>query len=53
VLLNNIRWSLMDHKFAGEEALRSSGVSYTIVKPGGLTNKPAGETEIRAGVQLT
>jgi uncharacterized protein YbjT (DUF2867 family) len=50
VLLNNIRWSLMDHKYAGEEALRNSGVSYTVVRPGGLTNKPAGEMQLCAGV---
>jgi uncharacterized protein YbjT (DUF2867 family) len=29
-------------KAAGEEALRASGVPYTIVRPGGLTDDPAG-----------
>eukprot|EP00882_Tetradesmus_deserticola_P003700 GHRQ01003914.1.p1 GENE.GHRQ01003914.1~~GHRQ01003914.1.p1 ORF type:complete len:227 (+),score=84.86 GHRQ01003914.1:67-747(+) len=53
VLLNNIRWSLMDHKYAGEEALRGSGVPFTVVRPGGLTNKPAGETQLRIDVNAT
>ncbi|WIA24093.1 hypothetical protein OEZ85_013698 [Tetradesmus obliquus] len=53
VLLNNIRWSLMDNKFKGEEALRSSGLSYTIVKPGGLTNAPGGTVQLRADVDAT
>lgn len=35
-ILNNIRYSLMDYKFEGEEALRESGQEYTIVRPGGL-----------------
>lgn len=80
LILNNIRWGLMDSKFrgahllscdsvwnrerglkgrkvilalfqqrvrirstclAGENLLRKSGVAYTIVRPGGLTNGPA------------
>ena len=74
ILLNNIRWSLMDNKlagnavkcsgqldcgaesdsnlnlsymlaprYAGEQLLRQSGVSYTVVRPGGLTNAKGGE----------
>lgn len=43
LLLNNIRWGLMDAKFKGENALRSSGMSYTVVRPGGLTKGPGGE----------
>ncbi|CAG9464594.1 unnamed protein product [Pedinophyceae sp. YPF-701] len=39
LLLNNIRWGLMDAKFAGENLLRKSGVPYTIVRPGGLKNQ--------------
>ena len=36
VLLNNVN-SVMDYKFMGEEALRSSGLDqYVIVRPGGL-----------------
>jgi len=30
-------------KFKGEEALRDSGVDYTIVRPGGLINTPGGK----------
>jgi uncharacterized protein YbjT (DUF2867 family) len=36
-ILNNIKYSLMDRKFLGEEALRKSGIEYTIIRPGGLT----------------
>ena len=37
IILNNIKWGLMDCKFKGEEALRGAGLpSYTIVRPGGL-----------------
>lgn len=49
VLLNNIRWSLMDAKWKGEQALRSSGVPYTIVRPGGLTNGAGGAAPVMAG----
>lgn len=31
LMLNNIRWGLMDAKYAGEEALRASGIEYTVV----------------------
>lgn len=37
MLLNNVKYSLMDYKFMGEEVLRNSGQEYTIVRPGGLT----------------
>ena len=46
VLLNNIRWGLMDEKLNGEEALRASGAPYTIVRPGGLTNQPGGKAKL-------
>ncbi|MEW5300803.1 MAG: hypothetical protein WDW36_003708 [Sanguina aurantia] len=46
LLLNNIRWGLMDAKFKGENALRSSGISYTVVRPGGLTKGPGGEGQL-------
>ena len=36
----------MDAKYAGEQALRSSGVDYTIIRPGGLSNGPGGGTAI-------
>ena len=38
---NILRW-----KFKGEQALRASGVPYTIVRPAGLTEEPGGESEI-------
>ncbi len=34
LILNNIRWGLMDSKYRGENLLRESSVSYTIVRPG-------------------
>lgn len=33
MMLNSIRWGLMDHKWRGEERLRKSGVIYAIVRP--------------------
>ena len=35
--------NLLIWKFKGEEAVRNSGVPYTIVRPGGLTGEPGGE----------
>ena len=46
MLLNNIRWGLMDEKLKGEEALRASGVPFTIVRPGGLTDQPGGKAKL-------
>jgi len=43
VILNNIKYSLMDYKFQGEEALRKSGQEYAIVRPGGLTGGEGGQ----------
>jgi len=41
-MFNNVlRW-----KFKGEEALRNSGLIYTIVRPGGLVNIPGGEQRL-------
>lgn len=34
LLLNNIRWGLMDAKFRGENLLREGRVPYTVVRPG-------------------
>jgi uncharacterized protein YbjT (DUF2867 family) len=39
---NVLRW-----KFKGEEALRNSGMPYTIIRAGGLTEETGGESEIR------
>jgi uncharacterized protein YbjT (DUF2867 family) len=38
--------NILNWKFKGEEALRASGVGYTIVRPGGLVNTPGGEFSI-------
>ena len=38
---NVLRW-----KFKGEEALRNSGLNYTVVRPGGLVNIPGGEERL-------
>jgi uncharacterized protein YbjT (DUF2867 family) len=40
--LNKVMNNLLIWKFKGEEALRTAGVPYTIVRPGGLVNKPGG-----------
>jgi uncharacterized protein YbjT (DUF2867 family) len=42
-MLNKMFNNVLLWKFKGEEALRNSGVPYTIVRPGGLTNAPGGE----------
>jgi uncharacterized protein YbjT (DUF2867 family) len=34
-------------RFQGEEYLRASGLAYTIVRPGGLVNEPAGQKGLR------
>jgi uncharacterized protein YbjT (DUF2867 family) len=38
---------VMDWKLKGENALRASGVPYTIVRPGGLGDGPGGQVGIR------
>lgn len=50
IILNNIRWGLMDNKFKGEEALRNSGLpSYTIVRPGTLIGGEGSSVYQKAG----
>ncbi|HKZ74090.1 MAG TPA: SDR family oxidoreductase [Steroidobacteraceae bacterium] len=46
--LNRILDKLLTWKLKGEDALRASGVNYTIVRPGGLNNDPGG----RAGIEV-
>ena len=41
--LNKAFDNILMWKFKGEEALRASGVPYTVVRPGGLVNTPGGE----------
>ncbi|MGI9343095.1 MAG: SDR family oxidoreductase [Gammaproteobacteria bacterium] len=45
-ILNKMFNDVLKWKFKGEEALRASGVPYTIVRPGGLTNAPGGEKSV-------
>jgi len=45
-ILNKMFDNVLKWKFKGEEAVRNSGVPYTIVRPGGLVNKPGGETAL-------
>lgn len=42
VLLNNVRYSLMDRKYEGEQLLCKSGAEWVVIRPGGLTNAPPG-----------
>jgi uncharacterized protein YbjT (DUF2867 family) len=39
---------ILDWKLKGENALRASGVGYTIVRPGGLRDEPGGRVGVRA-----
>ncbi len=45
--LNRIANDVLKWKFKGEEALRASGVVYSIIRPGGLTNKPGPEQVVQ------
>jgi uncharacterized protein YbjT (DUF2867 family) len=40
--------NMMKWKLQGENALRASGVAYTIVRPGGLRDTPGGQSAISA-----
>ena len=42
LILNTIKWRLMDAKYEGEQHLRRSGVSYTVIRPGRLLHAPGG-----------
>ncbi|MBT5891534.1 MAG: SDR family oxidoreductase [Chromatiales bacterium] len=44
--LNRMFDNVLNWKLKGENALRASGVPYTIVRPGGLVNKPGGQDKI-------
>jgi len=45
-VLNKMFNNVLIWKFKGEEVVRNSGVTYTIIRPGGLTDKAGGEKEI-------
>lgn len=44
MMLNLLSGDALKWKAKGEAHLRASGVAYTIVRPGGLTDDPAGQT---------
>ncbi len=46
--LNRMFGNVLIWKARGEQALRDSGVPYTIVRPGGLVNEPGGRSQIVA-----
>ena len=46
--LNKMFGNILVWKRKGEEAVRASGVPYTIVRPGGLLDTPGGKAGIRA-----
>jgi uncharacterized protein YbjT (DUF2867 family) len=46
-MLNKVLDNILVWKLRGENALRESGVRYTVVRPGGLSNNPGGTTGIR------
>jgi len=45
-VLNQMFDNVLIWKFRGEQALRASGVPYTIIRPGGLVDEPGGEKAI-------
>lgn len=46
-ILNRMFGNVLVWKGKGEAAVRASGVPYTIVRPGGLTDKPGGQSGVR------
>jgi uncharacterized protein YbjT (DUF2867 family) len=44
--LNRLFGNVLIWKLKGEDALRASGVPYTVVRPGGLTNGPGGDKDV-------
>ena len=46
-VLNRMFDNVLIWKGRGEDAVRASGVPYTIVRPGGLTDKPGGQSGVR------
>lgn len=46
-MLNRMFDNVLIWKGKGEEAVRASGVPYTIVRPGGLVDKPGGQAGVR------
>jgi uncharacterized protein YbjT (DUF2867 family) len=46
-ILNLIAGDVLIWKKKGEQALRASGLGYTIIRPGGLSDKPGGQTGLK------
>lgn len=44
--LNKLFGNVLIWKLKGEDALRASGVPYTVIRPGGLTNGPGGDKDV-------
>ncbi|MEO7387578.1 MAG: SDR family oxidoreductase [Gammaproteobacteria bacterium] len=44
---NKVTKGALGWRFQGEQYLRASGVAYTVVRPGGLVNDPAGQKGLR------
>jgi uncharacterized protein YbjT (DUF2867 family) len=45
--LNAMLDNILEWKLQGEEAVRATGINYTIVRPGALTNEPGGQRGLR------
>ena len=45
--LNAMLDNILEWKLKGEDALRATGINYTIVRPGALTNEPGGQRGVR------
>lgn len=45
--INRMFGNVLIWKGKGEDAVRASGVPYTIVRPGGLTDRPGGQSGVR------
>jgi uncharacterized protein YbjT (DUF2867 family) len=41
--LNKMFSNILIWKYLGEEAVRNSGIAYTVIRPGGLSDEPGGE----------
>ena len=45
--LNAMLDNILEWKLKGEESVRATGINYTIVRPGSLTNEPGGQRGLR------
>jgi uncharacterized protein YbjT (DUF2867 family) len=45
--LNAMLDNILEWKLKGEDAVRATGINYTIVRPGALTNEPGGRRGVR------